>query len=530
MNILELLKILSEDIKIDEFNKKVEGKISKELLDAFASKMKKGKYNNAALAVLKGIQEADEEHREVLEKKALAIYGLFRQMKKGDSSFNASEIIDEFLKSEDPKTFWRDKYSQSKEEKKEKKEDFGLKNVRVKKLKNYYLIFPKTFYNNYYFSKREDFNKGWQELKAISDEMAKKDTSKVEANHVNHWCVASSSQSYFDRYKNDGGLFVVVVKKNKDGSPDWNHRYLWYTEGKREEFADKKDKHLDIEDLKDPELIQLIEKIKTNFKDSIKKDKAISRAEDSRIKQIEKETRKNLYKPKTKEELIKEFPKAEQMIENTNKINKFFSENERDIYKDVLYQIISKKYPEILTGKNIIKMLKSKSLEGHNSSGYNYSLTIGEKPFSLQLNKNGNIVSLTWGYARWYVNSEEEVSEVLEEYFKKKEQKYEPDAINIWGSRGSFQKLKNNSKFSNKYGPEIAQNILKQNSDIFNDIHFPFAFNLKINLDGIFYSNKLNFENPVFICKTDDPNALEKVKTTYGEYLKKRFPDYEPNF
>ena len=68
MNIIDIFKMLSEEMAIEKFDKAVEGKVSPEALASLAQRMKKGKYNNAALAILKGIQEADGEHRAVLEK------------------------------------------------------------------------------------------------------------------------------------------------------------------------------------------------------------------------------------------------------------------------------------------------------------------------------------------------------------------------------------------------------------------------------------------------------------------------------
>ena len=139
MNITDIFKILSEEMAIEKFNKAVEGKVSQSALDSLAQKMKKDKYNNAALAILKGIQEADEKHREVLEKNPTLAYAVLRQMAKNNSSFNAQEVVKQFLSSPDPNTFWRDKYTENKERGEKKEEtNFGLNGARIKNLKNYY--------------------------------------------------------------------------------------------------------------------------------------------------------------------------------------------------------------------------------------------------------------------------------------------------------------------------------------------------------------------------------------------------------
>ena len=74
--------------------------------------------------------------------------------------------------------------------------------------------------------------------------MAKKDTSGKEGANVNHWCVASDTTRYYrdERYKggNRGGIFIIIVKKKEDGSPDWNKRYLYWNKGPEDKETEKK--------------------------------------------------------------------------------------------------------------------------------------------------------------------------------------------------------------------------------------------------------------------------------------------------
>ena len=549
MNILELLQILSEDVNIDEFNKKVEGKISPELLDAFASRMKKGKYNNAALAVLKGIQEADEEHKEVLEKKALAIYGLFRQIKKGDSSFNASEIMDEFLESENPKTFWKEKYVQSKEEKRGEKENFGLKNVKVRELKNYYLIFPKTFKKDYFFTEKEDFIKGWKELKTISDEMAKKDTSGEKDAKVNHWCVAASDNSMFEHYKKYGGVFIVIVKKNEDGSPDWNHRYLWYANRLKTEFADKFNNHGSAKKLsyKDPEL--------SNFLNKIEK-KILNNSQIKKFGQnnfLEFKARKNIVPvgffsgKNNRPKYIKE--KETLFREKVEKINEVVNSCHKEVYKAIKESLI-KAVPEINNGGSIIQAFidrgtnKERKVFGKTANTYeidglygcsfflttgggNYTLSVVcRKPASAFNNENSS------DYKEKIVcgKSDEELINKISTFFNSKINY--PTQNKVYLGSHDLETVRKKPDYSllnnNKYAEQFTKNMLSKVWVAYFTLiplkYIRYILGMSSAEIGISHS-----VSQIKVCDIDDPKYIEKTKAAINTILRKVFPGYNPS-
>ncbi len=96
------------------------------------------------------------------------------------------------------------------------------------------LIFPQTY----------------TQMRDLSNWMAGRDNSgevygKKKAD-ANHWCVASSDSKNFYSYKYSNFTFAVVVKKGKNGKPDWNRRYLYALSPERKpEFADKFDTYID---------------------------------------------------------------------------------------------------------------------------------------------------------------------------------------------------------------------------------------------------------------------------------------------
>ena len=280
MNITSILALLREDRTLDNIQKQLEGKVPQEVINALSAKMKKGKFDNEAMAILKGLQSALKEAEkqfpkeyvanikkkiEYLNSHASMVHSILKKLKGGDSSFNANAIIDDYLVSEsEPSSFWKEKYSQANNKptpptKEQKKfNTVGLGTARTKDLGDCFAILPKNFKaeNGEYGFKELDYDKSHEELKTLSAEMAQKDTTDDENAKVNHWCVAASSRNYFDSYKGkDGawrgnGNFIIFVKKNEDGSPDWNNRYLaWFGEDGETEIADKYDRHIKRNDL-----------------------------------------------------------------------------------------------------------------------------------------------------------------------------------------------------------------------------------------------------------------------------------------
>ena len=101
------------------------------------------------------------------------------------------------------------------------------------------LIFPQTY----------------TQMKDISNWMAGRDNSgevfQEKKADVNHWCVAASDSKHFYYYKNERFTFVIIIKKDKNGKPDWNKRYLYaHNPTKEPQFADKFDNYIE-----DPETV-----------------------------------------------------------------------------------------------------------------------------------------------------------------------------------------------------------------------------------------------------------------------------------
>ena len=273
MNLIEILTYLAEDVNIDELNSKVKNDVPISVLDALASKMKKNKYDKIAVAIIKKIQEINTSkitylkksapYIEYLEEHPATVYFSLKKAAKGNPKFDPNDFINFSLDTacenySSPKKYWYSIYSSNIENREEEK--FGLGNARIKDMGEEILYFPKTFKSlNDFGLSDDDLGKQWQDIRALSEQMAKRDKSgetKEEGEQTkkasdNHWCVASSNDSFYKDYKEFGGLFVIVVKKKPDGSPDFSRRYLFYVgnsgdeyASERYEFADKFDIHV----------------------------------------------------------------------------------------------------------------------------------------------------------------------------------------------------------------------------------------------------------------------------------------------
>lgn len=275
MKLNNFLAYLVEAVDINELRQKVGDEVPAEVLDKLAAKMKGRKYDNIAMAIIKKIQEINTSKKaymkeaapyiKFLEQYPNVVYSALKKAAAGNPDFDPRKLIDDsvslggLMSNTTPKKYWYDVYTSKPA--KAKKEEFGLKNAKVRELKDEYLIFPKTFKANGPLGIPVDnLEKQWEDIRALSAEIARKDTSGEERDGMkatdNHWCVASSDSSYYDDYKEHGGTFVIIVKKNPDGSPDWNKRYLYYGrwydlggdyEDTADEFADKFDDHLNPE-------------------------------------------------------------------------------------------------------------------------------------------------------------------------------------------------------------------------------------------------------------------------------------------
>ena len=278
MNIKNLLQLLTEDRSIEYINSTLKDKVPQSVIDTLSSKMKKGKYDNIAMAIFHAIQEwggnVDKERYDFLVKRAGLIYSALKEAGRDNPKFDPEQEMTMYRymgDEESPMKYWSDFRSGEKKgkefRKNEKKDVFGLPQARVKELPESYLFFPRNFkfdFDGFGF-RVSDLNKSHEDLRALSAQMAKKDTSgEVRGRNLldkdepkkatdNHWCVAASDDKWYKDSVYKGGykkgLFVIIVDKNKDGSPNWNKRYLWWIRPDgRWEFADKFDDHVDITD------------------------------------------------------------------------------------------------------------------------------------------------------------------------------------------------------------------------------------------------------------------------------------------
>ena len=166
MNITNLLQLLSEDRTIENVTKQVGDKVSPQVINTLSAKMKKGKFDNEAMAIIKGLQftlkgegqftkEFATDVRKKLEylnSHASMVYSILKKLKTGDSAFDADKIIEDYIYSKsEPSAFWKDKYSQANNKpapltKEQKKfNTVGLGTARTKDLGDCFAILPKNF-------------------------------------------------------------------------------------------------------------------------------------------------------------------------------------------------------------------------------------------------------------------------------------------------------------------------------------------------------------------------------------------------
>lgn len=291
MNINKLLQLLTEDRSIEHVNETIKDKVPQQVIDTLSSLMRRNKYDNIAMEIFSAFQEWDGEYDkkklDFLKKRTKLVYHALKEAAKDNSHFDPAFDLRGFRHTtDDPMKFWADYRSgekkgkeyeaQQKAEKKQAKEEakknFGLEDVRIKELSDCYLIFPKNWKLGLYQSgfRVNNLPKQEESLRHLSMTLANRDTSGKPGATNNHWCVAASEgegNMYSSRrYKGDhkGGIFIVIVLKNPDGSPDWNRRYLFWAPGPEKtydgnlvnyenyEFADKMDKYYRLDDVLSP--------------------------------------------------------------------------------------------------------------------------------------------------------------------------------------------------------------------------------------------------------------------------------------
>lgn len=291
MNINKLLQLLTEDRSIEHVNETIKDKVPQQVIDTLSSLMRRNKYDNIAMEIFNAFQEweweNDKKKLDFLKKRTKLVYHALKEAAKDNSHFDPAFDLRGFRHTtDDPMKFWADYRSgekkgkeyeaQQKAEKKQAKEEakknFGLEDVRIKELRDCYLIFPKNWKLGLYQSgfRVNNLPKQEESLRHLSMTLANRDTSGKPGATDNHWCVAASEgegNMYSSRrYKGDhkGGIFIVIVLKNPDGSPDWNQRYLFWASGPEKtydgnlinyedyEFADKMNRHYRLDDVLSP--------------------------------------------------------------------------------------------------------------------------------------------------------------------------------------------------------------------------------------------------------------------------------------
>ena len=270
MNIINVLQLLTEGKNpISDIREKTKGKVPESVLDTLASLMKDDYYDKTAMAIIKTIQNCKEkgfdegQRRENLEfiiKRPKLVYAALKENAKGNSEYNPERDLDlYFYQHGKPLRLWsdyrRDEKNYKEFKKNHKEPVLGLKGEKPIETKDAYLFIPRAFkFENGMFGgglRISDLNKQWENLKSLSMSIAAKDTSgEVRPNGDkatdNHWCVASDNNRWYKNYKSGNlkGVFVLVVNKNKDGSPNWNDRYLYWDRGYGDaEVADKFNRH-----------------------------------------------------------------------------------------------------------------------------------------------------------------------------------------------------------------------------------------------------------------------------------------------
>lgn len=270
MNIINVLQLLTEGKNpISEIREKVGDKVPESVLNTLASLMKDDYYDKTAMAIIKKIQEWEGDDRDVgrenldfLKKKPKLVYAALKEAGKGSPKYDPEMDLTRFRFNANfsPMKWWAEYRSDEKKFKEtnkgKKKEVLGLKGVEPIKLQHSYLFIPRSFKfeNDYGFNglRISDLGKQQEELKSLSMSMARKDDSGEVNNGnkatENHWCVASDNPDWFKGGTYKGGhlkgVFVIIVNKNKDGSPNWNDRYLYWNNGHGiVEVADKFNRH-----------------------------------------------------------------------------------------------------------------------------------------------------------------------------------------------------------------------------------------------------------------------------------------------
>ncbi len=295
MNITTIFKkMINEAAEVERIKASVGDKVPASVMDTLARNAKQTQrgsfFDNEAMAIIRSISNGNKDP--YLLQNPNAVHSILKKLKRGDSSFKADEV----LNGGSGKSYWKELYQKSNAEKPNQtqvEKDYnatGLKTAIVKSVDDkWFAIFPKNFYDTKNAEKElksVDLEKSHEDIRRISTEIAAKDSGKdkgagqtwdrgdaAKDPRVNHWCVSASRSDYYKSYTNNRIYkFIIFVKKNKDGSPNWDNRYLWYYDGvgMDEEFADKWDRHVSMRVLSSAAR-KLTESVITSIRQPLKK-------------------------------------------------------------------------------------------------------------------------------------------------------------------------------------------------------------------------------------------------------------------
>ena len=565
MNITDLLSFLKEDIEINKLNSLIKDKVSPETISSLANKMKKGKYDNKAEAILKAAQQAKGEIKDYIEKNAGRIYAILKLIANNNPQFNASDIMSRFIfwtdmhENEDFDSFWKKKYQESRAGKytAQKEPSYGIRNAKVKELPNAFIFFPRTTKTVGMFGiNSDDFDKQYQDIKKLSAEMAAKDTSGEEGANDIQWCVASpgSRGGHYHHYKEKGGIFLIIVGKNKDGSPNYNKRYLyWICNDGSNEFADKLDYHVDIEDALDTNTLSWIEKFEEEYLKNNKNKLTEKKISDTLKKKVDIDASAYRKENKPSPNLKKIFKLFSERLENSAK---------QGYLKDAIDKI-QKINDELAEQDDIISWFKKHGAKKHTAS-YATWYKIDNSPLALEIALINKHPTLVFDYiaerkslffpqvsAINFEKLKEKLKEakekgILKSYIKfskdqdwgyyhgpwgdySKEKYYLKSAKSDW-NRGhaapetsktykeAADVLKNNKKLLDVYKSFMK---MKEDRNV-QDLGSHFTLVSELNEKGerenkVFFYPRLRFLGGKLLGHVEDPDIIDKIKKAFDE-------------
>lgn len=592
MNLNNFLQLLVESREIEEIKEKNKDNGIDNILDVLASLMKGSKYDPTAMAIINSVnswknEDLDYGYRrdfyEFVKKRPRLVYATLKEKAKGSSNYNPAKDLDNlfYISEGNPlKEFAEYRSFEKKEKEKQqnkKKVELGIKGAKPIETEDAYLFLPHSFktddfpYMAFNGFRMNNTMEQQEDLKALSDQMAKRDTSPNNENginpRVNHWCVSSSENRWYrgTHYKggHPGGIFVIIVNKNKDGSPNWNERYLYWNTGPRPSTATKETDPDEEEYWRDNET-EFADKFNKHYYGA-NKEKVVSR---KTLKFIKEKIFARARVPKGEEQyrlLRKNIEDVEDHVAYTKKgtprVNK-----ESKVYKNYIkiLAFLKNAYkqdnnegedPAQVAWKALKEFLSSPDKKGYVKSKY---YVVKVQPHKFIRSKDEAVSILIWktsdereAAGRWNSSTEirltyKEARECAKD-INKLDSIFKQSGRYIWGSYSSIGPASFESKANVLYDstpPKGVRDALKNNrfaidtwsgdkaSEAMNNdetreffIGPYFSVMVKDGLNTIWQCNKpwdLGGENGTLVGDLNDNNIVEKVKRAYAKILEGR--------